>query len=93
MALVARVHEVSIKEGERYYLKTLLDHKSGATSFKDLRCVNGVQYNTNYDALKQLGLLKEDHWIKTIDDSLMSLPTKLCREIFAHVLVYGELGN
>ena len=43
---VSRMVFVSPNEGERYYLRMLLTHVSGATSFSVLRTINNIQYQT-----------------------------------------------
>jgi hypothetical protein len=44
-------------EGERYYLRILLTHVSGATSFDNLKTVNKQACGTFKEACIQLGLL------------------------------------
>lgn len=43
--------------GERYYLRMLLNVVKGATSFEDIRTVNGVLHPTFRSACTALGLL------------------------------------
>jgi hypothetical protein len=40
---VGRVYPVSPRQGEKYYLRVLLHHVKGATSWEDLRTVDGTQ--------------------------------------------------
>ena len=44
--IVTRMYVVGIREEERFYLRMLLLHIPGATSFEFLRSVDGVVYNT-----------------------------------------------
>jgi len=37
-------------EGERYYLRLLLNHIEGATSFEDLKIINGIKVSTFWEA-------------------------------------------
>lgn len=39
---LGRLHMVSPREGERYYLRMLLLHRPGVTSFEDMRTVDGT---------------------------------------------------
>ena len=55
------MYNVNPSEGERYYLRILLCHIRGPTSFIDLRTYNGVVYK---DAATARGLLEDDkEWI------------------------------
>ena len=53
--------------GELHYLKLLLNHQKGATSFESFRTVNDIVYPTNQMACYALGLLRDD---KECDDSI-----------------------
>ena len=56
--------------GERYYLRMLLNVVRGATSFKDLRTVNGVVEPTFKATCTTLGLLDDDNeWTMTITEA------------------------
>jgi hypothetical protein len=78
-------------EGERYYLLVLLSHVRGATSFDDLKTVNGHLCNSFRKACEQLGLIEHDRFI---DDCMMEaatfqMPCAL-RQLFATILVFCE---
>ncbi|KAL8099436.1 hypothetical protein AgCh_031899 [Apium graveolens] len=55
-----RLYDAHASSGETFYLCIILMHIKGATSFKDLRTVNGIVYNTYKEACDALGLLKDD---------------------------------
>jgi hypothetical protein len=78
-------------EGERYYLRVLLNHVAGATSFECLRTVNGKLLPTFRKAVERRGLIEEDN---TLDESLAEttgwmMPYAL-RMLFATILVFYE---
>jgi hypothetical protein len=78
-------------EGERYYLRVLLSHVRGATSFDDLKTVNGKTCSSFGEACEHLGLIDHD---KTIDDCMteaatFQMPCAL-RQLFATILVFCE---
>ncbi|XP_042067055.1 uncharacterized protein LOC121810326 [Salvia splendens] len=57
---IGRLFYVAPGSGDIYYLRCLLNIVKGATSYEDIRCVNGVQYDTFRDASYALGLLDDD---------------------------------
>ncbi len=58
--VVSRMYNISPREGERYFLRTLLLHNSGATSFDNLRLHDGVQHQTFHDTCCAMGFLSDD---------------------------------
>ena len=58
--IVARMYTVSLKEEERFYLRILLLHVPGATSFQSIRTVNGVVCKTFKEAASTRGFLQTD---------------------------------
>ncbi|XP_042035336.1 uncharacterized protein LOC121781700 [Salvia splendens] len=57
---IGRLFYVPPSSGDIYYLRCLLNIFKGATSYEDIRRVNGVQYDTFRDACFALGLLDDD---------------------------------
>lgn len=57
---IGRMVYVSPAAGERFYLRLLLTAVRGATSFRDLRTINGVEYPDYKNACVALGLLDSD---------------------------------
>src|SRR5581483_1206453 len=57
---IGRLYIVQPSEGERYYLRILLTHIKGATSFNDLKSVNGHICKSFKEACICLGLLQND---------------------------------
>ena len=58
---IGRMYFVSVKAGERFYLRLLLTAIKGATSFQDLSTVDGVVYPTFRQACLARGLLDDDN--------------------------------
>jgi hypothetical protein len=78
-------------EGERYYLRVLLNHVPGATSYEELRTVDGQVMPSFRDAAEKRGLIEADN---TIDEcmteaELFRMPSSL-RRLFATILVFCE---
>jgi hypothetical protein len=64
---IGRIVYANPAEGERYFLRVLLNHVRGATSFEDLRTVVGVAYSTFREACEKRGLIETD---RSVDDCL-----------------------
>jgi len=50
---------VTVKEGEQYYLRLLLLRRPSPTSFTDLLLVNGVDYDSYQETFREMGLLTD----------------------------------
>jgi ATP-dependent DNA helicase PIF1 len=88
---VGRIVFAHPAEGERFYLRLLLNHVMGATSYADLRTVDGDTLPSFREAAQMRGLLEADD---TIDECLneaaiYQMPSAL-RRLFATILVYCE---
>ena len=91
---VGRIVYAHPAEGERYFLRVLLNHVRGATSFENLRTVAGIMYPTFRETCEKRGLIERD---QTIDDCLseattFQMPAAL-RRLFATILVFCEATN
>ncbi|KAL7608871.1 uncharacterized protein LOC111881522 [Lactuca sativa] len=75
---IGRIHSVSPKLGEAYFLRILLNKVKGPTSFDEIRMVNGQTHSSFRDACYALGLLDDDKEyidaIKETSHSSMSKP-------------------
>ncbi|KAF0711596.1 hypothetical protein AaE_012201, partial [Aphanomyces astaci] len=54
--VIGRIDSVSPRQKERFYIRTLLCHKYGPTSFEDLRTAHGTLYPTYEEAALSMGL-------------------------------------
>lgn len=93
--IVVRTHTISPQDTERFYLRIVLQHRPGATSFTDLRKVNNVVYSSYRRVASKLGLLEDDEiWRSTIQEAItiQTNPFKL-RRLFAHMLLHCEINN
>ena len=89
-SVVGRLYTVSPREGERYYLRMLLLHVTGACSFEDLRKVNGTLHGSFRDACSARGLLTDDaEWHKALRQSHTSQFVPLSH-VFATILAFCE---
>uniref|UniRef100_UPI00358F89E5 uncharacterized protein n=1 Tax=Myxine glutinosa TaxID=7769 RepID=UPI00358F89E5 len=58
--IIGRIYQVQPSDPQRFALRLLLLHRKGATSFEDLRTVDGQLHNTFKDAARAMGLLEDD---------------------------------
>ncbi|XP_076055275.1 uncharacterized protein LOC143033671 [Oratosquilla oratoria] len=92
---LGRIRAVTTKTVELFYLRLLLTHKPGPTSYEDLRTIDGKMYPSNRKAVKALGLLvDEETWKNTILEIINHTnDRKQLRETYASMLVFSDLEN
>lgn len=88
---VGKIVSAHPAEGERYYLRVLLNHVTSATSYEDLRTVEGEILPSFCEAVERRGLIEADN---TLDECLteaktFEMPLAL-RRLFATILVFCE---
>ncbi|XP_074313490.1 uncharacterized protein LOC141648664 [Silene latifolia] len=92
--VIGRVAHASPAEGEMYYLRLLLAHVRGPTSFEDLLTIDGVKSASFQEAALKRGLLEHDN----VGDSCMEeavqveMPHAL-RRLFATILIFSRPNN
>ena len=93
---IGRMHSVHPKNGERFYLRLLLNHVRGATSFVDVRTVtrdgHKVTYGTFRETALALGLLIDDNcWKQTLREAASSRTGAQLRRLFVSLLLFGDM--
>lgn len=96
---IGRMYFCSPRDGEKYYLRLLLNHVPGAKSYADLRTVyrsiDGVRtaviFPTFKDAARDLGLLEDDdEWDRCLEEAAAEkMPVQLC-ELFSSILIFNS---
>ncbi|XP_028053453.1 uncharacterized protein LOC114257844 [Camellia sinensis] len=61
--VIGHINEANPSEGQRYYLRLLLNHVRSPTSFVDLLSYNGIQFSSFKEATEKRGLFQGDDWI------------------------------
>nr|XP_027108801.1 uncharacterized protein LOC113728613 [Coffea arabica] len=86
---IGRLVTANPKEGERYFLRLLLCHVRGPTSFDHLLTVSGERMNSFREAALRLGLLESNNYIQeTLEEAVaFQMPSSL-RLLFATLLFY-----
>jgi len=84
------MYTVSLNDAERYYLRLLLLHVKGATSFQYLRTVENKVFSTFKEAAIERHLLADDkEWEDAISEAeSFQMPPQL-RQLFAYICVFG----
>ncbi|XP_022725071.1 uncharacterized protein LOC111281663 [Durio zibethinus] len=92
--VIGRINSANPKEGERFYLRLLLNHVRGPTSFKDLLTIAGICYLSFKEATEKRGLLESDESITEclIEATTYQMP-KALRKLFAIILYHCEPTN
>ena len=86
---IGRMPLLSPYTEDLFYQRLLLKHKTGATSFKDLRTVNGIECETFNEACVEMGLVENDRiWIECMAEaSAMKMPPAM-RDLFCNIIVH-----
>ncbi|RCV06716.1 hypothetical protein SETIT_1G185800v2 [Setaria italica] len=91
---IKRLVYANPNEGERYYLRVLLTHVRGATSYENLKTWHGATHETFRKAAKVMGFVETN---KSIDECLtesamFTMPCSL-RRLVATIIVFCECAN
>ncbi|XP_036347381.1 uncharacterized protein LOC118756745, partial [Rhagoletis pomonella] len=91
---IGRVYTVHPSNSECYYLRLLLHTVRGATSYKYLKTVNGVEHSTFHGACCALCLLDDDrNWFETLEEAVVSETPSRLRHLFAVMIVFCGLSH
>ena len=91
---IGRIHTVSPKLEEAYFLRILLNKVKGPKSFEDIRTFNGETFPTFRDACYARGLLDDDkEYIDAIKEASHSASGYSLRELFATMLMFNSLSR
>ncbi|KAL7605791.1 uncharacterized protein LOC111883552 [Lactuca sativa] len=89
---IGRIHSVSPKLGEEYFLRILLNKVKGPKSFEEIRTVNGEICSSFKDACYNLGLLDDDkEYIEAIKEASVSGSGFYLCFLFATMLLSSSL--
>ena len=89
---IGRMYFVHPTAGEQYYLRMLLSIVRGATSFENLRTVDGFLYPSFKEACIALGLLQNDEeWDQCLKEARQIQTGMQLRKLFATLLLFCEV--
>ncbi len=85
---IGRMVSIHPNCNETFYLRMLLKHVAGATSFNHLKTVEGVSYHTFREACIALNLCQDDsHWIDCLTEATAITVPRGLRTLFCNILV------
>uniref|UniRef100_A0A383WI43 Helitron helicase-like domain-containing protein n=1 Tax=Tetradesmus obliquus TaxID=3088 RepID=A0A383WI43_TETOB len=93
---IGGMYSVHPSAGERFYLRLLLCHVPGATSFEDLRRVPGHEqpFPTFKEACAARGLLQHDgEWRQCLQEAAGHRMPYCMRGMFASILAYNDVAD
>ena len=86
---IGRINNVSPVQGERFYLRLLLNHIKGAKNFDELRIFEGENFSTYKETCLAMGLLEDDsEWVYSLGEVSLCGSAKQLRSTFAVILQY-----
>ena len=92
--VIGRIYFVRVKQVERYCLRLLLIDVKGATSFEDLRTVEGIQYLSFKQAAVARNLLQDDtSWDKAMEEAAAFQMPVQWRQLFVDICSHNEISN
>ena len=87
--IIARMYTVGVKDAERFYLRLLLLHVPGATSFEYLRTVDGTICTTFKEAASRRNLFETDEeWDRCLHETAIYKMPSHMRDTFAYICCY-----
>nr|XP_047144698.1 uncharacterized protein LOC124818197 [Hydra vulgaris] len=91
--VIVTMYKVS-PTGEFFLLRLLLLQAKGATSWEDLRTVNGIVLETFRKAWVFNGLLQDDtEWQNTLSEAVLTRMPKQIRQLFLIILTFCEADD
>jgi len=93
-SVISRMYSVYPRDRERFYLRLLLFHVRGATSFSEVRTYEGVLYGTYEETCRVRGLLIDDsEWERTLHEACVTANARQVRDLFVTILGHCSPNN
>ncbi|XP_044005848.1 uncharacterized protein LOC122850854 [Aphidius gifuensis] len=87
--VIGRMYSTSPSQIELFHLRLLLITVKGATSFENLRTINGILHDTYRSACLTLGLIEDDEeWNRAMTEGEVWMMPKQLRHLFVRILIY-----
>jgi len=88
---IGRMYAAHPNSGEKFFLRMLLNHVKGATSFDDLKVVRTQSYPSFQAAAKAIGILSDDNeWIECLQEACTTISSPAALRIFfVQILIFN----
>ncbi|XP_057739820.1 uncharacterized protein LOC130956895 [Arachis stenosperma] len=91
---IGRLSFAHPSSGELFYMRMLLNVQRGCTSFRSIRTVNGVTYDTFQEACSAMGFLIDDkEYVSAIKEVAEVASAAQLRRFFVILLLSGSMGR
>ncbi|XP_057760314.1 uncharacterized protein LOC130980675 [Arachis stenosperma] len=91
---IGRLSFAHPSSGELFYMRMLLNVQRGCTSFRSIRTVNGVTYDTFQEACSAMGFLIDDNeYVSAIKEVAELASAAQLRRLFVMLLLSGSMGR
>ncbi|XP_071693584.1 uncharacterized protein [Rutidosis leptorrhynchoides] len=92
--VIGRLAYVHPTAGELFYLRMLLCHQRGCSSFMHIKTVNGITCPTYRVACEMLGLLGDDReWDIALEEATITATSSQMRVLFSNILLHCHPTN
>ncbi|XP_044005873.1 uncharacterized protein LOC122850880 [Aphidius gifuensis] len=89
--VIGRMYAVSPHQMELFNLRLLLLTVKGATSYENLRTINGKIYDTYHAACLSLGLIEDDtEWERAMTEGEIWMMPRQLRRLFVSILIHCQ---
>ncbi|XP_044005604.1 uncharacterized protein LOC122850538 [Aphidius gifuensis] len=87
--VIGRMYSISPSQVELFHLGLLLLKVKGATSFENIRTIDGVMHDTYRSACLALGLIEDDEeWDRAMTEGEVWMMPKQLRHLFVRILIH-----
>ncbi|XP_044005514.1 uncharacterized protein LOC122850427 [Aphidius gifuensis] len=87
--VIGRMYSISPSQVELFHLRLLLLKVKGATSFENIRTIDGVMHDTYRSACLALGLIEDDEeWDRAMTEGEVWMMPKQLRHLFVRILIH-----
>ncbi|XP_044005456.1 uncharacterized protein LOC122850362 [Aphidius gifuensis] len=89
--VIGRMYAVSPHQMELFNLRLLLLTVKGATSYENIRTINGKIYDTYHAACLSLGLIEDDtEWERAMTEGEIWMMPRQLRQLFVSILIHCQ---
>ncbi|XP_044005460.1 uncharacterized protein LOC122850368 [Aphidius gifuensis] len=90
-SVVGRMYSISPHQVELFHLRLLLLSFKGATSFENLRTVDGMIFDTYHGACLARGLIEDDsEWARALTEGEIWMMPRQLRNLFSSILMHCQ---